>query len=148
MGNVLENHFNRRNHVANAYDEDVYAKVISDKVSQSIRDEVKLQFKGVTLGRQNNRELGLFYNCQFWSLCWRMKHSTDPSAAEHGFTVIAPNTYLAFAPDAERTAYISVYTEGGRIVSTNYPVHENRSVIVNRDGYLREAEYGTIWTER
>ena len=65
MGNVLENHYNRRNHVANAYDEDVYAKVISDKVSQSIRDEVKLQFKGVTLGRQNNRELGLFHSCQF-----------------------------------------------------------------------------------
>merc|ERR1711884_766817 len=106
MGNTLENHFNRRNHVANAYHEDVYAKVISDKVSQSIRDEVKAQFKGVTVGREHNREL----------------------AAEHGFTSIAPRTYLAFAPDAERTAYISIYTEGGRIVSTNYPVHENRSV--------------------
>ena len=61
MGN---NHFNRRNHVANAYHEDVYAKVINDKVSQSIRDgvEVQIEAEGVTVGRQNNRELGLFCN--------------------------------------------------------------------------------------
>ena len=59
MGN---NHVNRRNHVANAYHEDVYAKVISDTVSQSIRDGVEVQIKGVTVGRQNNRELGLFCN--------------------------------------------------------------------------------------
>ena len=57
MGN---NHFNRRNHVANAYHEDIYAKVISDKVSQSIRDDVKVQIKGVAVGKQINRELGLF----------------------------------------------------------------------------------------
>ena len=62
MGN---NHVNRRNHVANAYDEDIFVKVISDKDSQSIRDEVKVLMKGVNLGRQNNRELGLFASCLF-----------------------------------------------------------------------------------
>ena len=71
-----------------------------------------------------------------------------PSAARHGFTAIAPNSYLAFSPNAKNTAYISVYTEGGRIVSTNFPVRENRSVIVNKDGYLREAVYGEIWKEK
>ena len=61
-GNMGNNHVNRRNHVANAYHEDVYAKVINDKVSQSIRDGVAVQIEGVVVGRQNNRELGLFCN--------------------------------------------------------------------------------------
>ena len=43
MGN---NHFNRRNHVANDYHEDIYAKVIPDRVSQSIRDSIKAEIKG------------------------------------------------------------------------------------------------------
>ena len=57
MGN---NHFNRRNHVANDYHEDIYAKVIPDRVSQSIRDSIKAEIKGVTVGREHNRELGMF----------------------------------------------------------------------------------------
>ena len=57
MGN---NHFNRRNHVANDYHEDIYAKVIPDKVSQSIRDGINAEIKGVTVGREHNRELGMF----------------------------------------------------------------------------------------
>ena len=127
MGNTLENHVNRRNHVANAYHGVIYAKVVNDKASESIRDAIEIDFKGVNIGRQNTREI----------------------IAKHGFTRIAPNTYLAFAPDAERTAYISIFAEeDGRIISKNYPIHENRSVIVNKEGYLREAKYGTIWTER
>ena len=56
MGN---NHFNRRNHVANDYHEDIYAKVIPDKVSQSIRDSIKAEINGVTVGREHNRNLGM-----------------------------------------------------------------------------------------
>ena len=126
MGNMLENHFNRRNHVANASGVVILAKVINDKASQTLRDAVEAEFKGIKIGKTNTREL----------------------TSKHGFTSIAPNSYLAFAPDAERTAYISICTEGGQIIIQNYPVHENRSVIVNSEGYLREAEYGTIWTER
>lgn len=65
MPNLFENHVNRRNHVANAYHEDIFAKVIPDKVSESIRDEVKVQFEGVTASRQRNIELGLFHTCLF-----------------------------------------------------------------------------------
>ena len=126
MGNTLENHVNRRNHVANAFDEEIYAKVINDKASESVRDAIDLDFKGINIGRQHTREL----------------------ISKHGFTSIAPNTHLAFAPDAEKTAYITICTQSGRIISKNYPIRENRSVIVNNDGYLREAKYGTIWTER
>ena len=46
--------------MANAYHEVIYAKVINDKKSESIREEVKVEFKGLTLGRQNNIELGMF----------------------------------------------------------------------------------------
>merc|ERR1739848_701204 len=107
-----ENHVNRRNHVANAYHEVIYAKVVNDKSSQSVRDAIEVDFKGVNIGRQNTREI----------------------IAKHGFTSIAPNSYLAFAPDAEKTAYISICTkEGDRLISKNYPIRENRSVIVNKD---------------
>ena len=77
-----------------------------------------------------------------------LMHAFLPSAARHGFTAIAPNSYLAFAPDAKNTAYISVFTESGKIVGTNFPVRENRSVIVNKGGFLRESVYGKIWEER
>ena len=62
--NLFENHVNRRNHVANAYHEVIYAKVINDKKSESIREEVKVEFKGLTLGRQNNIELGMCMHYQ------------------------------------------------------------------------------------
>ena len=45
---------------ANDYHEDIYAKVIPDKVSQSIRDGINAEIKGVTVGREHNRELGMF----------------------------------------------------------------------------------------
>ena len=125
MGNILENHFVRKNHVANSYHEPIYAKVINDK-SPGDRDSVNLSFQGFSIAKEKTRQF----------------------AERNGFTCIGPNTWLAFAPDAERTAYISIYTEDGKLVSTNYPVHENRSVIVNKNGFIREAKYGTIWTER
>ena len=113
--------------MANAYHEVIYAKVVNDKASESVRDSIEVDFKGLNIGRHNTREI----------------------IAKHGFTRIAPNTYLAFAPDAEKTAYISIVTEEcDSIISKNYPIRENRSVIVNNEGYLREAKYGTIWTER
>ena len=112
--------------MANAYDEDIYVKVVNDKASETIRNAIDVTFKGVNIGRQNTQEL----------------------AAQHGFTPIASGSYLAFAPDAAKTAYITIYTESGRIVCKNYNVHENRSVKVNKDGYLREVEYGSIWKER
>ena len=55
MGN---NHFNRRNHVANDYHEDIYVQVVSDTVSQSVRDKVKINIKNMTVGRRHNRQLG------------------------------------------------------------------------------------------
>ena len=75
-------------------------------------------------------------------------HAFLPSAARHGFTPIAPHSYLASSPDAKNTAFISVFTESGKIVGTNFPVRENRSVIVNKGGFLRESVYGKIWEER
>ena len=58
MGN---SHFNRRNHVANDYHEDVYASVTSDTVSQSIREGVKAEIEGLNVGIEQNRTLGIFH---------------------------------------------------------------------------------------
>ena len=66
-------------------------------------------------------------------------------AQQHGFTRIAPGSFLAFSPDAKKTVYISVFTVSGRHVSTNKPVRENRSVKVNENGYLQDVKYGKIW---
>ena len=62
--NLFENHINRKNHVANAYNEDIFAKVLNDKVSESYRDEVKLEFKGLTGSRKHNTELGMLIQGQ------------------------------------------------------------------------------------
>ena len=51
----------------------------------------------------------------------------------------------AFAPEAVNTAYISIFTEGGKVVAENFPVKENRSVKVNSDRFLERVKYGSIW---
>merc|ERR1711962_1336179 len=95
MGNNLSrcnlSDFDRRSghHVANDYDEDIYVQVVSDTVSQSIRDNVAANLKNLAVGREHNRQL----------------------AARAGFTPIRSKTYLAFAPYAKSTTYITIYTE-------------------------------------
>ena len=54
------------------------------------------------------------------------------AAARHGYTAIKAGSYLAFAPDAERTAYITIYTEGGRIVCTNNEINQLTRAAVSR----------------
>ena len=53
--------FDRRSghHVANDYDEDIYVQVVSDTVSQSVRDHVTANLKNLAVGREHNRQLGM-----------------------------------------------------------------------------------------
>ena len=101
-----------------------------------------MEFKGIKLPWSQEKKTELIGRC--------------------GFTPIAPNSYLgkyknsnsysdqtllAFTPNSRDTAYISIFTESGKIVSTNFPVKENRSVKVDSNGFIKRVEYGSIWTE-
>merc|ERR1711915_783731 len=127
MGNSLENHRVRKNHVANACDEVIYAQVLNDKDSETAREHIAMEFGGIKLPWSQEKTIELIGRC--------------------GFTPIAPNSYLAFTPNSRDTAYISIFTESGKIVSTNFPVKENRSVKVDSNGFIKRVQYGSIWTE-
>ena len=45
--------------MANDYDEDIYVQVVSDTVSQSVRDHVTANLKNLAVGREHNRQLGM-----------------------------------------------------------------------------------------
>ena len=123
-------------HVANAYDEDIFIKIDADRqyvTLQSINVSAAGSMKGVTV--EGSVVSTTEYDWQY--------------ANKNGYTRIAPKDSLGFNPDSSRNVvYITILTQSGRIVCHCYPLTEDFSVIVNKDGYVKETEHGHIWVEK
>ena len=123
-------------HVANAYHEDIFIKVNGDRqyvTLQSIKVSGSGSVKGVTVegSVESTTEYG-----------WQYAH-------KNGYTRVAPSDFLGFNPDSNRSVvYITILTQSGRIVCHCYPLTEDFSVIVNKEGYVKETEHGHIWVEK
>lgn len=123
-------------HVANAYTEDIFIKVDGDRQYVTLRD-INVEGSGSVKGVEVSGKVGV--KTQYG---WEY-------ANKNGYTRIQRNTFLGFNPDSDRNVvYITILTEHGRVVAHCYPLTEDFSVIVNKDGYIRETEYGHIWVEK
>ena len=114
----------RTTHVANAYDEDIYAKV---NTGNTRMDSFEI---GVTA--EKNVSLKVNFTREFCD--------------KNGFTCIAPDSYLPFDYDTrDNTVYVTIISKKGRVICSSYEITENRSVIVDKDGYVQRAMYKTMW---
>jgi hypothetical protein len=123
-------------HVANQFHEDIFIKVDGDRqyvTLQSINVSAVGNIKGVEI--EGSIESTTEYGWQY--------------ANKNGYTRIAPSDFLGFNPDSNRSVvYITILTQSGRIVCHCYPLTEDFSVIVNKEGYVKETEHGHIWVEK
>lgn len=114
--------FSRKTHVANGYNEVIYAKIVWERTSL------------------NNLEAGLK------SVQFKTNFARD-FCDRNGFTAIAPNSHFAFDCDGDLdgVVYVSIVTESGRLICSATSVQVNRSVIVDSQGFLKRAKYRTMW---
>lgn len=117
-------------HVANAYKEDVYAKVRSDTKTKELV-EVKTPIDVAGGSAANRGEMK-----SKWEI-----------VDNNGFTKIAPGTSLNFDPVSGFQLYVSIMTTGNEEICNCYPVRRGRSVIVNAEGYIKETKEGKIWRD-
>lgn len=117
----------RVTHVANAYTENIYAKVTAD-----IR---YLESDGVKIGENFNIGCGK----NIWEKC-----------KKDGFVRISPKYFFKFEPDTFNSAYvyITVVTESGELICNSVSRTVNSSIIIDRSGNILEAMMGTIWTDK
>jgi len=117
-------------HVANQYHEDIFIKVDGDRQYVTLRS---VNVSGVEI--EGSVESTTEYGWQY--------------ANKNGYTRIAPGDFLGFNPDSSRNVvYITILTQSGRIVCHCYPLTEDFSVIVNKEGYVKETEHGHILVEK
>ena len=66
---------------------------------------------------------------------------------EPGFTKIAPRNFLGFhiAGDDGRV-YVSIRTKT-KLIADDFPILNDQSVIVDKNGTLKETKYGEIWVD-
>lgn len=115
----------RKTHVANAYKEDIYAKVVG-KASSIGNFEAEVNAKG---------SVGLKVNF------------TKDFCVKSGLSCIAPDTHLAFDyGGSPEIVYVTIISQSGRVICLSLPIQENRSVIVDKDGYVKRGLY-KMWYE-
>ena len=129
--------YSKVTHVANGYDQDIWARVENDKgnVKGSLGGEIKVFDKVIAnVKRETEREV----------------------LKMEGYTKIAPNEATKFysSGDLDGRAYVSIYFASGEVLCTNHPIQVNRSVIVDANGSLKMAKYSigpfgksAIWTD-
>ena len=123
-------------HVANAFHEDIWVKCDGDRAYVTLRSHnfsVSGEIKGIAIKGSAGKKTQ--YSWQF--------------AEKNGYTRIAPNSYLGFNPDSSRsTVYITIVSHSGRVICHCFPLTSDFSVIIDKDGYVRETRYGEIWVDK
>ena len=131
-------------HVANAYPHDIWVKcdaeksyVLASEYSADVRSGRSLGFKGMKASSG-----GAFATSGSVKLDWH-RVQTD-------FSRIGTNRHLRFdvplAPGT-KVVYISVFGQDGRVIANGLQRYSDKSIIVTRDGYIKDAKYGSLWKE-
>ena len=124
-----------KTHVANAFYEDIYVRIDGDRryvTLESFEGKVSGEVKGVKVTASAGSKTK--YDWQF--------------AMKNGYTAIKSRSLLRFNPDTDRkTVYITILSHSGRVICHCYPKEVDFSVIVDKDGYIRETKYGCIWVD-
>ena len=107
--------FSRVTHVANAYKEDIWVKVLAD---------IRYLEKDYNI---NIGQYGLSSGNNIWEKC-----------EKNGFTKIIPDAFVAFEPDTSNSAnvYITIVTESGAVICNALPKTVNSSVVVDGKGQV------------
>lgn len=131
-------------HVANAYKADIWVKCDSEKsyilasnYSVSGKSDRSAGFQGFQASAG-----GGFDASGGVKLDWH-KVQTD-------FSRIASGEYLRFDVDVEsgkKYVYISVFAEDGRIIANGLQRYSDLSIIVTREGNIRDTQYGSVWVD-
>ena len=109
-------------HVANAYHEAVFVKVDTER---SYVLSTNFSVSGGAAGAT-----------------W------DWKKIDVGFTRVPNGTFQRFDVEfgiGKDTAYITVITASGKLISDALPRRKDKSIIVTEEGYIRDAKYGSIW---
>lgn len=132
MGSWTSSLFSKETHVANGRKEAIYARVDSDR--GSFKESLEFKKGDVTINKEKIQEV----------------------LVKEGYTRIAPNQHARFHTDGplDGQAYVTIKDSSGEFLCTNHPVQTNRSVIVDKNGNLKMAQYSkgpfgesSIWTD-
>ena len=135
---------NHSTHVANAYPSDIWVKcdaeksyVLASSYSADAKSDRSVGFQGMQASAG-----GGFATSGSVQLDWH-RVQTD-------FSRIGSKQHLRFdVPLAEGTkvVYISVFAGDGRVIANGLQRYSDLSIIVTRDGYIKDAEYGSVWKD-
>ena len=123
---------NHSTHVANAYPCDIWVKCDAEKsyvLASSYSVDAKSDRGGIDIAGSSQ-------------LDWH-RVQTD-------FCRIGSRQHLRFdVPIAEgkKTVYISVFGKDGQLIANGLPRDSDNSIIVTRDGYIKDAAYGSLWKD-
>ncbi|KAF8365408.1 hypothetical protein PRIPAC_83237 [Pristionchus pacificus] len=120
--------FSHRTYVANAFEETVYAMVHADRAH--------VYERGLYLDRE----------CTKYSEKSQLVHI----AKSDGYTAIASRSEVHFEPTNTGNVYVTIFAwKRGRMVNVcqAHPLDTNRSVIVDKNGFLCNTEMGEIWVD-
>lgn len=135
---------NHSTHVANAYPCDIWVKcdaeksyVLASNYSADVKSNRSVGFEGMQASAGEG-----FASSGGVQLDWH-KVQTD-------FSRVGSNEYLRFdvplAPGT-KVVYISVFGQDGRLIANGLQRYSDLSIIVTRDGYIRDTEYGSVWKD-
>ena len=128
---------NTSTHVSNAYKEDIWVKIDAE------RAYITMANVGTSVGAQYGGASGNMSIEQKYRLDWHKVKSK-------GFTRIGPRMSLKFEVEmgpGKKTAYITIFTNSGRVICDGLQRKEDYSVIVTADGYIVDTEYGKLWKD-
>ena len=127
---------NHSTHVANAYPHDIWVKIDAEKsyvLDSSYSGNVNVGFAGIQAGGGVSCSTKL-----------------DWHRVQTAFSRIGPNEYLRFdvplAPGT-KVVYISIFGRDDRRIANGLQRYSDLSIIVTKDGYIKDAEYGSIWKD-
>lgn len=123
-------------HVANAYPYDVWVMCDAERAYVTAAGyslSRQIGFEGASLNTSHSANVQL-----------------DWHKVQTNFSCIPTGTYLKFDVDVgggKNVVYISVFAADGRVIANGLQRYSDYSIIITKQGAIRDTKYGTVWID-